>query len=254
MDETEWLVSIHPQPMLEFVRGKASDRKLRLFACACCRTAWDLIPEELHRESLWLAERHADGQATDAELGVAVSALHRARRKRNQLDRAVYEAVRYRRDQGFGNAESVAIAIARTIAFVAAPDPSPMAMSYFRGDELVTESIPPNTDRLLWEATLADHQREMAGILRDIFGNPFRPVSISPTVLAWHDGTVKRLAQAAYDERQLPEGTLDNGRLAILADALEEAGCTDADILDHLRGPGPHVRGCWAVDLLLGKK
>jgi hypothetical protein len=61
------------------------------------------------------------------------------------------------------------------------------------------------------------------------------------------------LAQAAYDERVLPAGTLDTARLAVLADALEDAGCADADLLGHLRGPGPHVRGCWAVDLLLGK-
>jgi hypothetical protein len=86
-----------------------------------------------------------------------------------------------------------------------------------------------------------------------IFGNPFCPVSILPTVLTWNDAAVVRLAQAAYDERHLPSGTLDNGRLAVLADALEEAGCTDADILGHLRGPGPHVRGCWAVDLCLDK-
>jgi hypothetical protein len=92
-----------------------------------------------------------------------------------------------------------------------------------------------------------------ASLLHDLFGNPFRPVTISPAVLAWHDGLVVRLAQAAYEERHLPEGTLDNGRLAVLADALEEAGCTDADILGHLRGPGPHVRGCWVVDLVLGK-
>jgi hypothetical protein len=76
---------------------------------------------------------------------------------------------------------------------------------------------------------------------------------LPPAVLAWHDGVVVRLAQAAYEERHLPEGTLDNTRLRILADALEEAGCTDADILGHLRGPGPHVRGCWPVDLCLGK-
>lgn len=86
-----------------------------------------------------------------------------------------------------------------------------------------------------------------------IFGNPFRPVTIDPSLLLWHDALVVRLAQAAYDERHLPEGILDNGRIAVLADALEEAGCTDADILDHLRGPGPHVRGCWPVDLCLGK-
>ena len=62
------------------------------------------------------------------------------------------------------------------------------------------------------------------------------------------------LAQAAYDQRELPAGTLDPARLAVLADALEEAGCTDQTILYHLRGPGPHVGGCWAVDLLLGKE
>ena len=75
-------------------------------------------------------------------------------------------------------------------------------------------------------------------------------VTISPAVLAWHDSIVVRLAEAAYEERQLPAGTLDSGRLSILADAMEEAGCTDTDILGHLRGPGPHVRGCWVVDLV----
>jgi len=71
--------------------------------------------------------------------------------------------------------------------------------------------------------------------------------------LTWHAGTIPRLAQAAHECRDMLEGTLDNTRLAILADALEEAGLTDEDILDHLRGPGPHVRGCFAVDLCLGK-
>jgi len=73
-------------------------------------------------------------------------------------------------------------------------------------------------------------------------------------VLAWNAGAVRRLAEAAYAERQLPAGALDPARLAVLADALEEAGCTDADILGHLRAAAPHARGCWAVDLLLGKE
>jgi hypothetical protein len=94
---------------------------------------------------------------------------------------------------------------------------------------------------------------EQAVLACDIFGNPFRPVTISPAVLAWNDAVVVRLAQATYEERHLPEGTLDSGRLAILADALEEAGCTDTDIPGHLRRSGPHVRGCWPVDLCLGK-
>jgi hypothetical protein len=64
---------------------------------------------------------------------------------------------------------------------------------------------------------------------------------------------VTKLAQAAYDDRHLPAGTLDNGRFSVLADALEDAGCTEEAVLSHLRSDGPHVRGCWAVDLLLGK-
>jgi hypothetical protein len=105
-----------------------------------------------------------------------------------------------------------------------------------------------------WDNTILQAERmAIADLIRDIFGNPFRAMTISPAMLAWNEGVVVRLAQVAYDERHMPEGTLDNGRLAILADGLEEAGCTDADILDHLRGPRPHVRGCWAVDLCLGK-
>jgi hypothetical protein len=95
--------------------------------------------------------------------------------------------------------------------------------------------------------------RPLVEFLHDIFRNPFRPVTINPAALAWNDAIIVRLAQAAYERRHLPAGTLDNARLAILADALEEAGCTDAGILGHLRGPGPHVRGCWPVDLCLGK-
>jgi hypothetical protein len=78
-------------------------------------------------------------------------------------------------------------------------------------------------------------------------------VPLDPSLRTWNDGLVVRLAQAAYEERSLPEGTLDNARLAVLADALEEAGCTDDGLLGHLRGPGPHVRGCHAVDLLAGR-
>jgi hypothetical protein len=94
----------------------------------------------------------------------------------------------------------------------------------------------------------------MAGLLRCVVGNPFAPTPpIAPSLLTWSDGLVTKLARAAYDNRTLPAGTLDPVRLAVLADALEEAGCTDQPVLSHLRGPGPHVRGCWVIDLLLGK-
>ena len=89
-----------------------------------------------------------------------------------------------------------------------------------------------------------------AVLLRDIFRNPFRPISIAP---AWLTPTVLALAQAAYDNRNLPSGMLDNDHVAVLADALEDAGCDNAEILNHCRQPGEHVRGCWVVDLLLRK-
>jgi hypothetical protein len=90
--------------------------------------------------------------------------------------------------------------------------------------------------------------------LRDIFGNRFRPPPpVSPAVLNWNDGTVRRLAEGIYQERRMPEGTLDSARLSILADALLDAGCDDEELIQHCRSAGPHVRGCWAVDLILGK-
>jgi hypothetical protein len=92
---------------------------------------------------------------------------------------------------------------------------------------------------------------EQSKVIRDIFGNPFRPIALNP---AWLTPTVTTLATSAYNECSLPSGELDTIRLAVLADALEEAGCDNAAILGHLRSPGPHVRGCWALDLVLGKE
>jgi hypothetical protein len=84
-------------------------------------------------------------------------------------------------------------------------------------------------------------------LVRCIFTNPFRPApALDPAWLAWNGGTVVKMAAAIYDERRFSD-------LPILADALEDAGCTDADILAHCRGPGEHVRGCWVVDLLTGR-
>jgi hypothetical protein len=72
------------------------------------------------------------------------------------------------------------------------------------------------------------------------------PACQTPTTVA--------LANAVYDNRNLPDGTLDNARLSVLADALEDAGCNNTEILGHLRSSGPHVRGCWVVDCLTGRE
>jgi hypothetical protein len=133
---------------------------------------------------------------------------------------------------------------------LASIDPAELARSSLRVLGWTTDpSVPPAAQ---------------AALLRDLFGNPFRPVAmvrlgithwhvapdahmVSPPWMEWNDGTVPRLAQAIYDERRFED-------MPILADALEDAGCADADILDHCRGPWPHARGCWVVDLLLGKE
>jgi hypothetical protein len=100
---------------------------------------------------------------------------------------------------------------------------------------------------LSYEGHQASEQKHQGDLLRDLFGVPFHPVATNPSWLMWKDGTVVKLIEAIYQERAF-------NRLPILADALEEAGCTDAAILDHCRQPGEHVRGCWVVDLLLGKQ
>jgi hypothetical protein len=94
-------------------------------------------------------------------------------------------------------------------------------------------------------------QAAQSALVRDIFVNPFRPIALDR---AWLTATVTLLAQVAYDERLLPSGHLDPTRLAVLADALEEAGCTEKGIVDHFHSSGPHVRGCWPLDLILAKE
>src|SRR5262245_22094175 len=96
----------------------------------------------------------------------------------------------------------------------------------------------------------AAEEEAQANLVRDIRGNPFRPVAFDG---AWRTPTVLQLAQSAYEERRLPRGLLDPARLAVLADALEEGGCTAAELLAHLRSGGEHVRGCWALDAVLGR-
>jgi hypothetical protein len=212
--------------MLGFLRGRASDRKLRLFACACCRRIWHLLADERSRRAVEVAERFADRQATTADLDAAraaaeVSASGSANDAFAAAWRAVHEAAG---DAARCAGRSTARAAARGVRWGPA-----------------------------WDNARDDAATAQCDVLRDLFGNPFRPVPVSPEWLTWDAAAVVRLAQAAYDERHLPAGTLDNDRLAVLADALEEADCQDGQILGHLRSGGDHVRGCWALDLVLGK-
>ncbi len=210
MTEAEWLACDDPQRMLEFLRGKVSRRKLRLFAAACCRqVAHMLIPEA--QAGIDLAERVAEGEAGPEE-------RKQGREKAHHV--GWHEDDEYRHRRGPAKA-AVSHALAR------------------KADEAATNVL----FQLDWPVS------EQTAVARDIFGNSFRPATPHSAPSRVH----ATLAEAAYEQRHLPSGVLDVARLAVLSDALEEAGCTDADILAHLRSPGPHVRGCWALDLVLGK-
>jgi len=218
-----WKVCTDPLKMLEFLWNRVSGRKARLFSCALARYLWPLLRTERSRRAVEVAERFADGLAPKRE-------MTRAGVGAQQTAWTVSRTGPRFKD----GRTAAAFATARYAAYARIWD---VAVSICLDAEVAGVSAPLQSD-----------------LLRDIFGPlPFRPVSLSPAVRTWNDATVVRLAQAAYDERQMPAGTLDNGRLAVLADALEEAGCQDADILGHCRSGGEHVRGCWVIDLLLGR-
>lgn len=219
--ESEWLGCADPTPMLKYLRDKGSDRRLRLFAVACCRRIWHLIEEETCTSAVEVAERYADDQATDAERATTEGELDAAS---SAVEAAIYStiAVEGRTAEGACHAARSACAAAR------------------KGSEWGNA-----------EDASPEERYTQLTCLRDIFGNPFCRVSINP---AWLTSTATSLATAAYEERDLPSGELDPERLAVLSDALEESGCANPDILEHLRSPGPHVRGCWALDSILGKK
>jgi hypothetical protein len=212
MTEAEWLACADPDPMLEFLGDKTSDRTARLFACACCRRIWHCL-EPRERELVELAERVAEGEEglPSEDLGEAYSV-----------------------------GEAAAMCTLSPDARVAAGGAAEYASDQVGLDAAGEAAFNDYAPRILAE------RRLQADFLRCIFGNPFRPVTVDPAWLAWNGGTIPKLAEAVYQERAFE-------RLPVLADALEEAGCSEADLLGHLRSPGPHVRGCWAVDLLLGK-
>jgi hypothetical protein len=224
--EQEWLACTDPQKMLEFLRDKASQRKLRLFAVACCRRVWHLLVDERSREAVEVAERFADGTATDQELE---SAKHNAWEFSNHTAH---------RDERFFDLDQNALDAADAPAWAA--EWSVDYGSDYGGCPL---RVVVATQRALGTA----EANAQADSVRCIFGNPFRPVAADTSWLAWNGGTIQCLAQSIYDERAFD-------RLPILADALEDAGCIDTDLLNHCRRPGEHVRGCWVLDLLLGKE
>jgi hypothetical protein len=235
MTEDDWITATDPQSMLLFLRnsGKASERKLRLFAVACCRRIWHLLSDERSRQAAEVAGRLADGLASEVERLTALEAAAPAAEFEEDSPadylpgasalNAIVEAHR--------SVKAEATAYCASLAFA------------------VEEGVHPRGSPGLLVERIAQ-----AALLRDIFGPlPFRPVTLHPSIRTWNDGIIPKIAEAAYQERALPSGELDRERLAVLADALEEVGADDL-LLGHLRGPGPHVRGDWLIDILTGRE
>jgi hypothetical protein len=234
MTEADWSRSADPQPMLEYLRAKASNRKLRLFASAWCRHR---CPELLQTpqwtgtfsddandsqrqcsNGLEVAEQFADGLSTKAELSSAnATALAWA--------------------NAWGNYDLMLYYQAALVAFASCP---------FNREVSVLPPRAPYAQGPDGDAALTRDLGRQADLLREIMGNPFRPVAINTAWLTWNNAAAPKLAQSIYDDRAFD-------RLPLLADALVAAGCTNEDILAHCRSGGEHVRGCWVVDLVLGK-
>ena len=228
MTEQEWLTSEDLSAMRDAICGEVSDRKLRLFACACVRQIWHRLEDDRSRKAVETAERFADGAATENERQVDWDAAWDAAWT-PAWTTAGLAAWAAARAAARAEAWEVAWEVARAAARAAA--------------------------RPAVKATTCPAQ---AHLLRDIMGNPFCPATFAmPPHAAFRSdlwGFAYGIAKEAYTDRNPITGHLSPVRLAILADALEEAGCNATTLLEHLRSPSTHIRGCWALDLVLGKE
>jgi hypothetical protein len=265
MTEAEWLGCDNVFDLLYFLSKQPkqpSDRKYRLFAVACCQRIRRFLIDVQSWKAVEAAEQFADGL-------IAADCLDAAGRwptyteglppgqigqTCNANDTACYAAARAAAietawqaagdacdtagREGWNSSPGIAALVAnRQAAGVAGDAPFDQA----EADAFDAAYDQAQADQ---KAAAATERQAQTELVREVFGNPFTSVVLSAT---WLSLSVLSLAQGIYDDRAFD-------RLPILADAFEEAGCTDDAILSHLRGPGPHVRGCWAVDLLLGKQ
>jgi hypothetical protein len=218
MNEKEWLISTEPLPMLDHLRGTVSDRKLRLYGVGCCRRIWNLLTDERSRNAVEVAEEYADALVSRQRLVAARDGAREAKlilRSPSQTsnERAANAAFNAARDTGWSAACNSFSEAARAL--------NVEDHNHFEEGELCRQ----------------------ASLVRCIFGNAFRPLSLdrhrlTPNVVA--------LAQTIYDNRAFD-------CMLKLFDALQDACCADQDILAHCLEKTEHFRGCWVVDAILGK-
>ncbi len=222
--------------MLEFLQERASERKLRLFSCACGRSVWQWLADR-SRTALEAAEHYADRSAFLVEHNIA---------RENSL-RAMEDASGDSESGELGHtkwhaADAVVHCTELPLCWTSARDASQAARQAESCHLFESDPVNDGIDVPYPEPEAVDGAAHTA-LLRDIFGDPYRPVTIDPR---WLTSTVVDLATAIYDERAF-------ARMPVLADALMDAGCNNEELIAHCRSADPHVRGCWVVDLLLGK-
>jgi hypothetical protein len=222
MTEADWLAADDPTRMLAFIQKRGSRprvqlaaatvarRRVRLSLVAAARMAWDELPEGHLREAVLTAEEYADGRATATQIDECRGQFYGY-----ALDNATPEQREWLRRPLF--------ALLRAATY----------------SDRMLDGLGGNST---WKG-FASYHSLLPPVIRDIFGNPFRPVAVDP---CWLTSTVVTLADTIYADRAFD-------RLPILADALQDAGCEDGQVLGHCRGPGSHVRGCWVVDLVTGR-
>ena len=242
MTEDEWLTGNDVRGMLWFLALRATERQLLLFAVACCQRIANLLIDPRSQRVIEAAERLAEGRTTYARLVECADDAELAWADRMRIAARAGGAFsekshtpEYRHARRAAHAADAARRFRDRIE--TAVDWLTCAVRNAAGDV--------SCDALGSVRAPADNpEREYhRRLLVDIFGNPFRPVAADPR---WLTSPVLDLARAMYDGR-------DFGPMTVLADALEEAGCGEPDVLAHCRGDGPHARGCWVVDLVVGK-
>jgi hypothetical protein len=209
MTEAEWLTCEDPDAMLSSLIGQASQRRIRLLVCGLARLLSSSLMELSSWQALELAEQLADGLLDTSELEYA--------------RRLARWAIPY--NTGSKESERRSYFAASLVSFATTDDLD--SLWYY-----IDRNVTPLSEG------------QIVSILRDIFGNPFRPVVFDP---AWRSSTALAIATGIYDDKAFD-------RLPILADAIQDTGCENEEILNHLRSDGPHVKGCWALDLVLGKE
>jgi hypothetical protein len=224
--KAEWLIGDNLSPLLVALRGQASERKLRLFACACCRRIWGEIPGDLNRRAVEAVEEHPQLSREQFPDVFSHPVLSDALRASSSVEHEHFRSTAYWAVKYLGR-------------------------TYYKLTPFDCALIAAHHAAKCANAARPGGQEEaaQAALLRCLFGDPDRPAAADPR---WVTPLAVSLATAAYDRRALPSGELDAAILSVLGDALEDAGCTDDDLLGHLRSPGPHVLGCRAVDLVLG--